>query len=85
MIATCWRLWLGGLEGDIEEDFDEDVVTNTIGYLEPEGLVIQYYSPIAGVCFPEEAEAMLLWNKRDSFEIIWKIGKTFPNAQKLSG
>ena len=53
MIATCWRLWLRGLEGDIEEDVDEDVVTDTIGYLEPEGLVIQYNSPIPGVCFPQ--------------------------------
>ena len=57
MIATCCRLWLGQ---DVEEDVGEDIVAGTIGYLEPEGLVIQYYSPIAGVCLPEEAEAMLL-------------------------
>ena len=57
MIATCCRLWLGQ---DVEEDVGEDIVAGTIGHLEPEGLVIQYYSPITGVCFPEEAEAMLL-------------------------
>ena len=70
MIATCWRLWLGGLEGDNEEDVDEDVVTDTIGYLEPEGLVIQYNSSMAVVCFPEEAEAMPLWNKREHMFMV---------------
>ena len=76
MIATCCRLWLGR-KGDVEEDVYEDVVAGTIGFLEPEGLVIQYNSPIAGVCFPEEAEAMLLWNKREHmfrYEIS-EIGK----------
>ena len=49
-----------GLERDVEEDVDEDVVAGTIGYMEPEGFVIQYNNPIAGVCFQGKAETMPL-------------------------